>query len=139
LALLVTRLEHLLSAQVLAIVQRHAATFLSLAATEYSFHHVKPSLMVAAAILTAIHGLCPAISSQTGFPALLCGMVGAGLQELVLLVRMLEVKVAGWIQTATGEPATAKLPVSSSDPLHKRQKTKQTLQAFCDVRMDTTS
>ena len=53
-------------------------------------------------ILTAIHGLCPTISSQTGFQNLLCNMTGAALHDLVLLVRLLEVR-AGWITVATGE------------------------------------
>ena len=55
------------------------------------------------AILTAIHSLCPTISSQTGFQNLLCNMTGAALYNLVLLVRQLEVRVAGWITVATGE------------------------------------
>lgn len=145
LSLLVTRMDALLSSQVLAIVQSHAATFLSLAATEYSFHHVRPSLMVAASILTAIHGLCPAISSQTGFQNLLCNMIGAHLHDLVLLVRQLEVRVSGWISTAitttstttsttaTSTPQRQKQPVSGHEDLglYKRQKTKQSLQAFC--------
>jgi len=106
LALLMARMEHLLSSQVLSIVQSHASTFLSLAATEYSFHHVRPSLLVSASILTAIHGLCPEISSATGFQNLLCNMVGARMHELVLLVRQLEVRVANWIKAATNETKT---------------------------------
>jgi len=107
LALLMARMEHLLSSQVLSIVQSHASTFLSLAATEYSFHHVRPSLLVSASILTAIHGLCPEITSATGFQNLLCNMVGARMHELVLLVRQLEVRVAGWIKAATNEPKSS--------------------------------
>ena len=34
-------------------------------------------------------------------------MVGAGMHELVLLVRQLEVRVAGWIKAATKEPKTS--------------------------------
>ena len=123
LSLLVQRMEHLLSSQVLSIVQRHASTFLALAATEYSFHHVKPSLMVSAAILTAIHGLCPTISSQTGFQNLLCNMTGAALHDLVLLVRQLEVRVAGWITVATGETVRQ----SDSQKVRHSHTTKQTL------------
>ena len=75
------------------------------------------------AILTAIHGLCPTISSQTGFQNLLCNMTGAALHNLVLLVRQLEVRVAGWITVATGET------VKQSDSLTIRHShtTKQTL------------
>merc|ERR1711962_1081726 len=84
-------MEHLLS----------SSTFLALAATEYSFHQVKPSLMVSAAILTTIHGLAPTISSQTGFQNLLCTMTGIKMYDLVLLVRQLEVRVHDWIKVAT--------------------------------------
>ena len=59
-------------------------------------HHIK-------AILTAIYSHGPTISSQTGFQNLLCNMTGAALHDLVLLVRQLEVRVAGWITVATGE------------------------------------
>ena len=109
---------------------------------------VRPSLLVSASILTAIHGLCPEITSATGFQVtiiviiimiyiiiiiiiiyiiiimyiiiyiivkssktefqnLLCNMVGARMHELVLLVRQLEVRVAGWIKAATKEPKTS--------------------------------
>ena len=83
---------------------------------------VRPSLLVSASILTAIHGLCPQITSATGFQVtiitiniivicffqnLLCNMVGARMHELVLLVRQLEVRVAGWIKAATNEPKSS--------------------------------
>ena len=112
-------------------------------------------------------------------------MVGAGMHELVLLVRQLEVRVAGWIKAATKEPKTSQqisnpqissqqsAAVSNNQQQQgrrggikqglsalavgeeeggvelKRQKTKQSLQAFGGqqafwgvsqdvVRMDTT-
>ena len=117
-------------------------------------------------------------------------MVGAGMHELVLLVRQLEVRVAGWIKAATKEPKTSQqisnpqissqqsalvgdnqqlpssagnhqgrragikqglsaLAVGENGVELKRQKTKQSLQAFGGqqafwgvsqdvVRMDTT-
>ena len=37
-------------------------------------------------------------------------MVGARMHELVLLVRQLEVRVAGWIKAATNEPKTQIAP-----------------------------
>ena len=46
-------------------------------------------------------------SSKTEFQNLLCNMVGARMHELVLLVRQLEVRVAGWIKAATKEPKTS--------------------------------
>ena len=118
LTLLAARMEHLLSSQVLAIVQRHAATFLALAATEYSFHQVRPSLMVSAAILTAIHGLCPAICRQTGFTNLLSSLTGAKLADLVVLERQLQVRVQGWMAVATG---------AAAGPADSRRRSKQTL------------
>ena len=79
--------------------------------------------MVPAAILTAINGLCPTISSQTGFPTLLCNMTGAALHDLVLLVRQLEVRVAGWITVATGETVRQ----SDSQKVRHSHTTNQTL------------
>ena len=40
------KLEETISSQVLFLVQKHAETFLALAATEYKFYNVKPSLLV---------------------------------------------------------------------------------------------
>ena len=79
--------------------------------------------MVPTAILTAIHGLCPTISSQTGFQNLLCNMTGAALHDLVLLVRQLEVRVAGWITVATGETVRQ----SDIQKVRHSHTTKQTL------------
>jgi hypothetical protein len=135
LSLMLARMEHLLSSQVLSIVQRHASTFLALAATEYTFHHVKPSLMVSATILTAIHGLCPTISSQTGFQNLLCSMTGTKMQDLVLLVRQLEVRVAGWIRVATqGTEDSVMCHVTRDKTVHDTYRKEVT---SCHVTMDT--
>ena len=46
LAIILANMEIIFSNQVLSLVQKHANTFLSLAATEYKFHMVKPSIMV---------------------------------------------------------------------------------------------
>ena len=44
--LILANFESILSNPVLSLVQNHAGTFLSLAATEYRFYNVKPSLLV---------------------------------------------------------------------------------------------
>ena len=46
LAIILSNLENILSNQVLSLVQKHASTFLSLAATEYKYYMVRPSLLV---------------------------------------------------------------------------------------------
>ena len=46
LSIILANMENILSNQVLSLVQKHAGTFLALAATEYRFYNVKPSLLV---------------------------------------------------------------------------------------------
>ena len=46
LSILLVKMEHLLSDQMTTSVQKEAETFLMLAATEYKFHNIKPSILV---------------------------------------------------------------------------------------------
>ena len=46
LEIILANMENILTNHVLSLVQKHAGTFLSLAATEYRFYNVKPSLLV---------------------------------------------------------------------------------------------
>ena len=46
LEIILANMENILTNQVLYVVQKHASTFLSLAATEYRFYNVKPSVLV---------------------------------------------------------------------------------------------
>ena len=46
LEIILANMEHLLTNQVLSVLKKHASSFLSLAATEYRFYNVKPSVLV---------------------------------------------------------------------------------------------
>ena len=46
LEIILANLENILTNKVLSVVQKHASTFLALAATEYRFYNVKPSVLV---------------------------------------------------------------------------------------------
>ena len=59
LSILLVKMEDLLSEQMAPSVQKEAETFLMLAATEYKFHNIKPSVLVS---LTSDEGLTHTIS-----------------------------------------------------------------------------
>jgi len=62
LSLLLAQLDTRLSAALLRLVEKQAETFLMLAATEYKFYSVRPSIMASAAILASVEqlvGSCP--------------------------------------------------------------------------------
>jgi hypothetical protein len=62
LELILANFESILSNHILSLVQKHAGTFLSLAATEYRFYNVKPSILVRILndiFMQLLHIFCP--------------------------------------------------------------------------------
>ena len=54
LTIILSNMENILSNLVLSLVQKHARTFLALAATEYKYYNVRPSLLLSKIIQTCI-------------------------------------------------------------------------------------
>ena len=55
LELILTNMGNILSKEVLFFVQKNAGTFLTLAATEYKFYKIKPSILASAAIISTLN------------------------------------------------------------------------------------
>jgi len=99
LSIILANMENILSNQVLSLVQKHAGTFLALAATEYRFYNVKPSLLASVSIISAVGGLVAGMDHR--LMDCMAGMVRTDQVYLSKISEEFKKSVAEWINIAS--------------------------------------